>query len=470
MGALNGRLLMSGLLLALVAIGCGRAAMPEASVKHVGHHGHRGPRHRLELFANPSLSKCDDYHTLFAHLRPAAQDSIDPKADRVLRVAIDRQGNEEKRLYVELVDDQGHIVDSVDQGLRKHMDCKRALTLAARFASELIEQSRPDSVPVEPQAKSLPTASHLPQKEKPVETAEKTVRREKASETPIARDEPRHNKPIHTRQRTVEDSKDWIDLPEKSLERDLGPRNRRENNYASPPNEVFRPLPSTESCPREQDKPSAPTISNQGSPINVTVINGDAEKEKKDEKPPPDPMIGPNISIGGGVMHGQWNRWNIAARIGAGYLSESGKFEFDVDLTGAGSKADGANGANSDIHGAFGLNVGLCGRSSPLGFCLLLSGLADVNRGSAANADWNGALGFGGGMRSWVQVPLGDTWGLRINLEMIIPIKMQDSIAKEDRIWDPLTPSGALILTLVHAMKSSEPEKKDDGKGEKAAK
>jgi hypothetical protein len=468
MGALKGRRLWGVLVMAVATIATGCATRLEPSVKHVGH---QGPRHRLDLLTNPNLSRCDDYNTLFEHLSPSARDSIDPNGDQILRVAIDRHRNDEKRLYVELEDDQGRIIDHVDQALGEHMDCKRTLSLAARFASEMIAHAEPRVVASKPRANSLPAASNDEKKADNQRTRRSARHHEDVAENKVDGNALYQDEPIRKKQRNDEPSKDWTDVPQKQwLEREQRPAERRDNNYAAPQNEVFRPLPSSESCPRDQDKPSAPTISNQGSPITVTVINGNEEDEKKDEKSPPDPMIGPNMLIGGGVLRGSLDQWNIAARVGAGYLSESGKFEFDADLTGAGGKSAGADTAKADARTAFALNLGLCGRSSPLGFCLLFSGLGDINFGSGLDAKWNAAWGFGGGIRSWLQAPLADTWGLRINLEVVVPIKMQDKFDSDARIWDPLVPTSALTLTLVHAFKQANPDKDDKGKGGKQTK
>ncbi len=428
------------------ALGCGHAASAPRTGARVPS---EGQRHRLDFRVNAHLPACDDRDSFREQLAPEVQDVIAPDGERVLRVAIDRYHENEKRIFVELVDEKEQVIDRVDHAVGgTHMDCGRVLRLAARFASAMVDNEflHSNAAAAAPEQSPVLHDRRLADKPRKAEPRKHEEHEEDAEEDEAddtREEERRVDKPRHKGRR-----RGWNDERHESEPEPM----RRDYRGTRPDPEVICP-------PVPNSAPSQP-ITVQ--PVNNVYIGG---KEPKGEEA--DPFAGGHFMFGFGALRGPDSRLNIAGRFGGTYVTSSGKYAFEFDATGSGALPGVANNSNPSLdYSTFllSINMGLCGRSSSLGICILGSGMLDGYKPTTANAAlWNG-YAWGAGTRAWVDIYSGDTWALRANFEMTLPVMITDEKSKDPRILAPFVPVGALLLTVVLPKKSDAGKDKGDEK------
>ncbi|HRI65697.1 MAG TPA: hypothetical protein PK156_15725 [Polyangium sp.] len=430
------------------ALGCGHAASAPRTGARLPS---EGQRHRLDFRVNAHLPACDDRDSFREQLSPEVQGTIGPEGERLLRVAIDRYHENEKRIFVELVDEQGQVVERVDQAVGgAHMDCGRVLRLAAGFASTMVGNtfsrrneaaSAPEPLPPNRDRRS----AEAPRKVEPRQYDQREDAPEQEDETDDSREqESRMRKP-----RRHERRKGWNDEP---YESDPEP-GRRTYRVARPDPEVICPPVAT----------SAPSQPERTVPVVQNFYDGKPEKEDKGEQA--DPFAGGHFLFGVGALRGPDSRLNLGGRIGAGYVTSSGKFAIEIDATGAGAIPGFVNNRNYDYSTLLlGANVGLCGRSSSLGLCIVGSGMIDGYKPTVPNGSWWTGKAAGVGTRAWVDISSGETWTVRANIEMTLPVYVADEESKDPRIFATAVPVGGLFLTFVYSKKPDAGKDKGDEK------
>lgn len=396
--------LLFGLVLFVCAIGCGHAVSPRGT-SVAGQHGHR---YRLEFAADPALVQCNDQDVFREHLSSAVRDTIDSEGKRVLRVGIEYPSVRDKRVRIELLDERGSTVEKVDQLVGAHMDCARVVRLAAGLASAVVEKTLP--------LQRTSTTEPEPQRR------HESIPKLKPDPEPLRR-------PVN---RDVERSA----------------RNPMPNSSAYAP-EASNQAPTSGAVLPPTQVPLD---------IKVRVSTDQGEKEE------PSLASGAYLLGGVGILRGHDPNLNAGLRFGIGYGIKSVALE--ADLFGVGSILDvGTKAAFQTQAYALMLNLALCWRAPPLGLCLLGSAMQDgvptIDEAaaaaagatkSAADSEMKFSAAFGAGTRAWLQIPLGSAWALRANLEMTVPLHMFQGAPAELRVWRDVTPTAAVVATLVHAL------------------
>lgn len=424
------------LTLGLLVVGCGHASIESAR------NAQYAETSSLRYSVDSEIPQCRDRAGFYRLLSDSAKQTIDDRGKYSLRVDIGRRPKNGKHIRVELLNEGGLSVDTIETSVGGHMDCPRVERLAASMASSLVEQTKSPH----------PTASRT--------NVSSPVLRLSRDYARSSQDKPLRNliSPVlrpsetHSHSPTHSESAPELERLRPSV-KDLGPE--KEPPYVPPPfpsAQVTSSRVTTEQVTTAQSKHEI-----------VVRVTGDKPEEPSLSK-------GRYWSTGVGLLRGHDPHLHAALRVGGGYSFGPVTLEGDVSFASAVREINANHWPGAWMY-ALVANAGFCGRSPPLGMCLFGSVMHDgyrdklpaapsLNAGTAGDirnsmsatnlSDFRFGGAFGAGVRVWYDMPANGSWALRSSFEMTIPIYLD--VESPMRLWQRFSPTASVFLTFVRVM------------------